>query len=361
MVIRIRFAEPADQPALVDFIRDHWSSTHVFAERPEVFDWQYGTGERVNMIFAEDVRDESTSILGILGFIPTGRFDAALGDRDVLLAIWKVRDGAPPGLGLRLLKQIERDLSARLIGAIGISDIVKPIYRLLKYEAGSMVQSAVIRPDVTEFRIADGIPADVRQAGAAEPDPDLSLELLDELPDTLAAIDALASSQIPAKSHRYLVERYVDHPWYRYQLRLVRVSGRPVAVVVWRAVEAEGSRVLRIVDIIGSVDWLARAHGHLQGLTVEHDAEYIDLVQTGIDDALLDAGGFLTLGRVPDLVLPNYFSPFERRNVEIDFAYKVTDADTPVRLFRADSDQDRPNRVTDLAQTGNTGCGPSRK
>lgn len=348
MVIQIRFAESADRPALVEFIRDHWSSTHIFAERPEVFDWQYGTGERVNMILAADVRDEGSTILGILGFIPTGRFDASLGDRDVLLAIWKVRDDAPPGLGLRLLKQIERDLSARLIGAIGISQIVKPIYGLLKYEVGSMVQSAIIRPDATEFKIADGVPTEVVQADAAEPDPELLLETIDDSPDTLAAIDALASSQVPAKSHGYLIERYVDHPWYRYHLRIVRVAGRPVSVLVWRAVEVEGSRVLRIVDIVGDVTWLARAQGHLQALTVEHDAEYIDLVQTGIDDAILDAGGFVTMGRVPDLVLPNYFSPFERRNVEVEFAYKVTGDDTPVRLFRADSDQDRPNRVAEL-------------
>jgi len=356
MVIQIRFAESADQPALVEFIRDHWSSTHIFAERPEVFDWQYGpdpSGDRVNMIFAADVRDDATgtgssTVLGVLGFIPMGRFDPSLGDQDVLLAIWKVRDDAPPGLGLRLLKQIERDLAARLIGAIGISQMVKPLYGLLKYEVGSMVHSAVLRPGVTEFRIADGVPADILRAGAAEPDPDLSLEPIDPSPDLVAAIDALASSHVPAKSHRYLVQRYLDHPWYRYHLRLVRVAGRPVAVVVWRVVEAEGSRVLRIVDIVGDVNWLARAQGHLQGLTVENDAEYIDLVQTGIDDQTLDAGGFLTIGPESDLILPNYFSPFERRNVQIEFAYKVTGDDTPVHLFRADSDQDRPNRVAEL-------------
>lgn len=347
MVIQIRFAESADQPALVEFIRDHWSSTHIFAERPEVFDWQYGSTGRVNMIFAADVRDEGSTVLGILGFIPMGRFDPVLGDQDVLLAIWKVRDDAPPGLGLRLLKQVERDLSARLVGAIGISQIVKPIYGLLKYEVGSMAQSAVIRPGLTEYSIAEGVPDAVAAGGAVTPDPELAFEPLDDSPETRAAVDALAGAQVPAKSNAYLVERYVNHPWYRYELRFVRVSGEPVAVVVWRALEAEGARVLRIVDIVGSVDWLARAHGHLQALTVEHDAEYIDLVQTGIEDDLLDAGGFLTAGHVPGLVLPNYFSPFERRNVEIEFAYKSHD-DQPVRLFRADSDQDRPNRVVEL-------------
>ncbi len=188
MVIQIRFAESADQPALVEFIRDHWSSTHIFAERPEVFDWQYGSTGRVNMIFAADVRDEGSTVLGILGFIPMGRFDPVLGDQDVLLAIWKVRDDAPPGLGLRLLKQVERDLSARLVGAIGISQIVKPIYGLLKYEVGSMVQSAVVRPGLIEYFIAEGVPDAVAAAGAVTPDPELAFEPLDDSPEMTSAV-----------------------------------------------------------------------------------------------------------------------------------------------------------------------------
>ena len=50
------------------------------------------------------------------------------------------------------------------------------------------------------------------------------------------------------------------------------------------------------------------------------------------------------------MVLPNYFSPFERRNVEIELAVRVFDPEWegPLRLFRADSDQDRPNLVGEI-------------
>jgi hypothetical protein len=91
-VIRIRTADAADEPRLRAFIHDHWSSTHIFVERPEVFRWQYLQDDgRFNMVLAEDTNATDDGVLGVLGFIPLGRFDPALGDRDVLLAIWKVR------------------------------------------------------------------------------------------------------------------------------------------------------------------------------------------------------------------------------------------------------------------------------
>jgi hypothetical protein len=41
-----------------------------------------------------------------------------------------------------------------------------------------------------------------------------------------------------------------------------------------------------------------------------------------------------------NLIIPNYFEPFEQKNVKIELAYK---ADFPYVAFKGDSDQDRPN------------------
>lgn len=68
----------------------------------------------------------------------------------------------------------------------------------------------------------------------------------------------------------------------------------------------------------------------------------------GIDPRVLAAAGFIRATDAPGLVLPNYFAPFEARNIEIEMAYRVFDGDTPVRFFRADSDQDRPNKVWEV-------------
>jgi hypothetical protein len=347
-MIRIRFATVEDRERLVEFIREHWIATHVFTERPDLLDWQHLEGDgRLNFVLAEN--DEG-AVLGVLGFIPLGHFDPALGARDITLAIWKVRDeGVPPGVGLNLLKHLKNQLNPRLIAAIGTSETVRPLYRALRYIVGTMQHWALFGPrDDQVTAIASGVPASA--FAAATPSERLELHPLTFAapPDLRDAIDRIAGDAVPAKSWAYVATRYLEHPWYRYTLRAVHVDGELVAVVVWRAVVAEGTTVLRIVDIVGDPGWLGHATGALQQVAVEAQAEYVDLVQWGIDPACLDAAGWVSPSTTDGLVLPNYFSPFERRNIEIGMVVKLFDGETPVHLYRADSDQDRPNRVGEL-------------
>lgn len=346
-MIRTRLADAGDRAALIGFIRDHWSARHVFVSDPAVFDWQYRQADgRINMMLAEDVSEDGTStVLGVLGFIPAGRFDPELGDEDILLALWKVRDDiAPPGLGLRLLKAIQAQLKPRMIGAIGISDMVGPIYRALGYTLDHLGHAAVMNPQARgALRLAQGVP----EAGfAATPPATRRLRPLDPARDA-EAVAALASLGSLRKSWAYVRERYLDHPWYDYDLRLVEQDGVPQALVVWRAVEAMGTRILRIVDVIGDTGWLAEGAALLRPELAVADAEYVDIMGCGLDTEALRAGGFVSPAWNDGLILPNYFAPFEARNIHIALSWKRFDkaADPPpMRLFRADSDQDRPNQ-----------------
>lgn len=353
-MIRVRIADALDQPRLIAFIRDHWSSTHIFTQRPDVFAWQYLQSDgRLNMVIAEDDTPPDTPVLGVLGFIPLGRFAPTLGDRDLMLAIWKVREqGAPPGLGLRLLKFLQAELSPRLIAAIGTSKMVRPIYEVLGYEVGELRHSALFHPGRREaLRVARGVPASAFEPAVQVPARALELVPIDESASTRLrdAVDRVARVTPPTKSWDYLVQRYLRHPWYRYETHAVRCESEVVAVVVWRAVEAAGARVLRIVDIVGDTAWLGDARFALQQAVVARDAEYVDLVQWGVDESALEGGGFVGTSTHPELVLPNYFSPFEPRNVEIELAFKLVDGSgSPVQLYRADSDQDRPNLPSEL-------------
>jgi len=47
--------------------------------------------------------------------------------------------------------------------------------------------------------------------------------------------------------------------------------------------------------------------------------------------------------KIKNLIIPNYFEPFKRINIDLNYAYKDLKKDSPVRLFKADGDQDRPN------------------
>jgi hypothetical protein len=349
-VIRIRIGTATDHDRLVDFIRTHWSATHIFTHCPDVFAWQHLQADgRLNMVIAEQVGDESADVLGVLGFIPMGRFSRVLGDRDVFLAIWKVDEmAAPPGLGLRLLKFIQSELKPRMIAAIGTSEMVRPIYKVLRYEEGVLHQSAIFHPSRHgKLRVAQNVPASafVRPNGD-----DTGLEFhpitIDADAATREAVDHLAANRTPTKDWTYVVERYLSHPWFVYHIRLVVTDGSPAGVVIWRTVTAEDTTVLRIVDAIGDPSWFERAGLALRAEVVAADAEYIDLMQWGIESARLARAGFVSLEDHPEMIIPNYFSPFERRNVTIWLALRVfDDTANPAVLFRADSDQDRPNQV----------------
>ncbi len=353
-LIAVRFAEPADRDALIAFIRDYWSSNHVFVHAPEVFDWQYWqNADRLNMVFAHS----DNTILGVLGFIPMGRFDSALGDTDIMLALWKVRDDlAPPGLGIRLLKFIQTQLKPRMIGAIGISEMVVPIYRALGFTLDRLHHAALFNPFLSgKMLIASGVPDFALSNGSKLSAGDWHLEQIREIdsPQISAKIDKIARTNLPIKSLTYLQTRYLDHPYYQYGLGLLWRQNELESIVVWRRVECNGAHILRIVDIVGETGWLAHGQALLLPLVQECEAEYIDLMQAGTADEVLQAGGWISPDWAPGLILPNYFAPFEMRNVTIKLCYRLfAGNDNPIRLYRADSDQDRPNQPPTLGPIG---------
>lgn len=336
MVVQVqtRMAGEDDRARMLDFLADHWRSDHIFVVAPHVFDWQYRrTSGDYNVALA---LDDTGMVLGFLGYIPTGQFDPALGYDEIMLAIWKVRDDmALPGVGLRLLKLIEKTHKPRLIGAIGISDMVGPIYKAFKYTLSKMSHAALfLRPGPIAQNVPD---AAYRRL---EPDSATLAPLYDE-----HAIDGPGL----AKSWAYLQNRYVNHPYYEYALRGVFDGDVLQTIIVWRKVSARGGAVLRIVDLVGSPQGLSRVTGALRAETDTWGADYLDLMHYGVDAKMLREAGFASPDDHPDLILPNYFAPFEASNQEIKLAYRgFPNLNGNRTFFRADSDQDRPNLLSEL-------------
>jgi hypothetical protein len=332
-------ARDDDRADVLEFLREHWRRDHVFVRRPELMDWQHRTREGdLNFILARG----DGAIAGLLGFIPTRHYDADV-DADVFLAIWKVRDDlSGSGLGLQLLQALRRHLRPTTIAAIGLSEMVLPIYRALRYTVGLMDHHVLFNPDIDNFRIALGVPDHGR---AITQDADNGADVAFVPWSEAVRADSLAhvfANSAPRKSVDYVVARYVEHPEYRYRIEVVTRSGRPQSVVVWRRVDTEGAAVLRIVDVIGDDEIL----GACRELFVERlraeNAEYIDVYHHGLSGAALARAGFLDRHEHPELIVPCYFEPLVRQNVELDFAVRSSAAGE-VRLLRGDSDQDRPS------------------
>ena len=45
-----------------------------------------------------------------------------------------------------------------------------------------------------------------------------------------------------------------------------------------------------------------------------------------------------------NVIVPKYFEPFEKKNINLDFAYKVN-SKSLYFIFKGDSDQDRPSYI----------------
>ena len=136
--------------------------------------------------------------------------------------------------------------------------------------------------------------------------------------------------------------RYLRHPFYRYELVGVWREASPIALAVARKAEAASATAVRIVDLFGREEELACIGPAVDQLIREADAEYADFYGYGFGQESLARAGLLL--KAEDVIVPNYFEPFVQANVPIHCAMLRTTAD-PVRLVRGDSDQDRPNQL----------------
>lgn len=363
--IRTRFSSVKDIGEITEFIRTYWNANHIFVTNPELLSWQHESpsdpGNALTYLISERLDlGNKAHIVGVLGYMPFSRFDTKADLQEVSLAIWKVREDInAPGLGIQMLKTLQKQLQPTLVCAIGTSKVVRPIYQALGYEVGVLHHAALFSETRSESSasIACGVPEVARMDGAVDAQVHLQKFELKNLPsiDEIKIIDELGIINQPCKTWKYLVNRYLEHPWYEYGLRGVFVDNALVAVFVWRRVTVDQLSILRIVDFVGPSNCLAYCAGALRTELSEASCDYIDIMCWGIDAEILKRGGFVSPDEFPDLILPNYFSPFVQSNVQIEIAVKVVSGSTeaPVRLFRADSDQDRPNCPDDLRTRSN--------
>ena len=335
----MRFPTEFEVDRIGAFLAQHWRADHVFVRRPEILLWQHR--DEVTGLLNFVIAEEDGEIVGLLGFIPFRRFDPTITRDSIALAIWKVTEKAAPGTGVQLLRHLMATRRPTTTLAIGLSDIVVPIYRALGFSTGVMKHFAIFRAgkqileSTGEPNSTSGPSAPVVEALA------WSLDLNDNLH---SGVESLLRSNALEKSVNYYRQRFTTHPWFHYQPLVVGSKGRPVLVVILRRVESPDGALFRIVDVGGELTYLSKVGPILKGLLESSGARYVDLVMSGADHDAMLAGGFVCRSSEGNLVLPHYFDPFEPTNTDIAFSFKTLNAyPEGFHLHLADSDQDRPN------------------
>ena len=338
-MVEIRRCRPEEVLELMQFLDRHWQSGHVLATCRPLMEWQHRAPDgSYNYLLAKS----EGQIVGVLGYVSCTRFDPQLAERNVIwLALWKVReDCGMPGLGLRLLNALSRMEPHAAIAVNGINLAHPPMYRALGYCVDELSQYFLVNPDKPQTLIQAPDHWKGRSpAGAGTTFTEMQPGELDALQETAVFDDVL-----PGKTPVYFRERFLRHPFYRYRVFHLRSHAGGAGLLALRVAEHEGRRVLRIVDFAGHTGLLGSCGIELARFMREEDAEYADFWALGVEPELLSLSGFERLNPSGSTVVPNYFEPYVSRNGRILCAFKNKTA-SRFQVFRADGDQDRPNRI----------------
>ncbi len=330
---------------LLRFLDEHWKRGHAFTVCRPLLDWQHREDDAYSFVLARRERDGE--LLGILGFLPTRRFDPALADDNtVWLTMWKVReDAADAGLGLRMLRFLTDAERHVAVGAITVNRATQPIYARLGYRVGELRHYVLPNLDVAQFELAAIDRAMLRPPEADDASRTVAAVAFDagDLLGGAMSFDVPTGRRsVPRKTARYFAGRYLRHPVYRYGVYALLERAAPSALMATRLAEHEGRRALRIVDYVGPAELFARAGRAIREIIGQQGAEYADVYNTGIDPGVFARAGFAHVDPEGGMVVPDHFEPFERRNVRLWFSMK---SGTEPVLFKGDADQDRPNVV----------------
>lgn len=326
----IRYATFDDIPAIKRFINNSWKKDHVLAREENLFAWQY-TSNKLDYVIATDING---NIQGMLGFISYSDDD----DRDIATSMWKANPGTG-FLGIKILMFIQNNEKHRTLFSPGINvKTSEGIYKRMQLSTGKMNQWYRLN-DQTEYKIAKIVEKHVPKCDKRSNCTVIEYETYERFLVDFNHTKYVSKDMVPYKSLEYINRRYFKHPSYEYMVYGIKPDRtETTAVMVLRLQECKDTCVLRFVDCIGDVNAISDVTSFLDSLLVQYNAEYIDMYEKGVSDAILRENGWTLLSETNNII-PNYFSPYEQCNVDVNYCT----TDTSIILFRGDGDQDRPN------------------
>lgn len=309
--MKIDWARADEAPLVRELVDRWWKPGHVLARDEALLRWQYrfpGDEERLSVLLAR-VDGRPVGFLGIVQ-APFCRRGEML--RGGWLAMWTVAEEArETQAGLALLMEAVRSFD--VVGCLGFNEQAEAIYRRLGFD---------VRVPLPRF-----VALEPRGAPAASVDWDEAAW------DRRWREDIAASFVGTARDAAFVRRRYLEHPSYRYVVRLAEDAR---ALVVHRLQDG----VVRFVEALGD----AEAAAALVGLAL-HETKNAWLADfTCVNEA--HAEPFVRAGFVPEASLgeppPDRFEPLGRSPRGLGGAFRGVRA-SEIYATRADGDQDRPS------------------
>lgn len=329
-MIMIRQAVYEDIPRIMQFIDEHWKRGHILARDRAFFEWQYMDGDKVNVFLGID--DASGTIYGIHCVIVYSQCP----NPDISGSIWKTIKSNNPVLGMELSSYAYEQLHARYSCSAGLSKKAIRIWKMLDMNPVSMDHYYRLT-DREEYQIAKveskRIP-EVEETGYEI----VAIDSIEEMKHIISEREL--ANHIMSKDYAYIQKRYFDHPIYQYDMwKILDPNGISHSILITREEAVQNRKVCKIIDFYGKLSDLGQITPALDQLMKEREYEFVDVYSFGVPPELYEQAGFMRCETDSENIIPNYFHPFEQKNVDLDLINPMIEG---LRLFRGDGDQDRP-------------------
>ena len=340
--VTIRLGRVEDAPAIMRFMGEHWRKGHILSLSRELLLHEFAEGNLLN--FALAWRDDR--LVGLFGFIRYNQRPVP----DLAGSLWKViASEKTPLLGIRLRRFVMDNVPHRFFAAPGAGPQTRPIYQIIGLEWKTMDHWFMLNPErnpehcrlIRFERFPEKIGVDDPLPSPAE----WSIQELVSANELGRFPFSRYHHVLPYKDESYVRHRFFRHPIYRYRVWHLQ-HGDHQALFITRMARHEDAAALRVVDFYGDESCLPLLGIALRRQLVESGAEYADFIASGLNTGKMEQAGFTLLDLdQTHTIVPNYFEPFEQKNVPIHCVHDPVPEGFQFRMFRADGDQDRPSEL----------------
>tara|TARA_B110000003_G_scaffold258321_1_gene277419 strand:+ start:164 stop:1165 length:1002 start_codon:yes stop_codon:yes gene_type:complete len=332
----ISVASPKDIDEIMIFIHHNWKNDHILSKNKSFFKYEHQYKDKLNFILAKN----EDKIEGVLGFISTSTKDIS----NVFTVIWKVEENnGNPVLGIQLLNYLINLKGVKNVLSVGINKNTLQIFKYLNIYTKKLNHYVMINKVIKDFKIAT---VSKTKTEIIEPNKHLNdfnvRKIIDD--NELDNFDFLKyKCNIPYKSKDYFIKRYFNHPIYNYEVYAVFKKKNITSLYVTRLQPYNNSHVIRIVDFIGDQNTMYSFSKYISKLIVSEAFEYADFYCFGLDNNIMIESGFEIVNtQNNELIIPNYFQPFVKKNIPIYFFANTKEIEK-IKIFKGDGDQDRPS------------------
>ncbi len=321
---------------LIFFLKKNWPRKSIVFNNKKLFEWMYLDKKKNHFNFLISTKkNEIISCLGITNFpLKSGDLKGSiwltflLSKRNQLMS------------GLNIINYTIKKYRNYMIGGVGVNKNVLFLYKYLGFRVGELNHFFIPNPKVKNFRI---LKYNFKKKHKNTKKNNYLIIKFKNHNFLKKIINLKYFEKKFIKNTNYFKKKYTLNPFYNYDYLAIKQNSKIYGFFVVRKCYYLNKRALRIVEFFGDEKKIEFLKNQFKQLIIKSNCEYLDFYCYGLNEKYLKKAGFEKNKFSKKIIIPNYFEPFQKKNVNLPFV--IFPKKKYVPIFKGDADQDRPNRL----------------